>query len=164
MEDVYNEFEEPNFTEEVSITEVSTEDTLGEVAPQQSDSQQPSEQKAERKTPSIEISNEVVEIVAGIAASKTPGVAEMAGGGGAFAEILGRKNPGKGVRVEVKEGNADIDVFIIAKQGRKLGQIFLELQRNVKDAVENMTGLVVNSINVYTQGLADDEEGYAAEE
>lgn len=148
MEDVYNEFEEPILTKE------SSEEFASE----------PIEMKPERKARTIEISNEVLEIVAGIAASQTPGVAEMAGGGATFAEILSRKNMSKGTRVDIKEGNADIDVFIIANPGANLGKLFRELQKNVKDSVENMTGLVVNAVNVYTQGIAGDEEVLATEE
>ena len=148
MEEVYNEFEDPVFTEELSE----------ELAPESN------EVKPERKARTIEIGNDVVETVAGIAASQTPGVAKMAGGGATFAEILSRKNVSKGARVDIKEGNADIDVFIIASQGTNLGQLFRDLQKNVKGAVENMTGLVVNAVNVYTQGIAEDEEVFAAEE
>ena len=148
MEDVYNEFEEPILTEEFSEEFVS----------------EPIEVKPERKARTIEIGNDVLETVAGIAASQTPGVAEMAGGGATFAEILSRKNLSKGARVDIKDRNADIDVFIIANQGANLGKLFKDLQKNVKDAVENMTGLVVNAVNVYTQGIAGDEEIFAAEE
>jgi uncharacterized alkaline shock family protein YloU len=149
MDEVFNEFgevEQPDFLEEIS-RELT-----------------PAAQTEPRKTRSIEIGNDVVEIVAGIAASKTLGVAEMAGGGATFAEILGRKNLAKGVRVEVKDESAEIDIFIIASQGTNLGRLFREIQRNVKEAVENMTGLAVGAINVYTQGISGDDQISAAQE
>ena len=112
----------------------------------------------EKEAKTIEIGNDVVQIIAGIAASKTPGVAAMTGGGTGFAEILGRKNLAKGVRVEIEEEKADIDVYILAKHNANLGKLFLQLQQNVKEAVENMTGLTVNSVSVYTEGIAPEEE------
>lgn len=152
MGDVFNEFAEPGtvngeLSEEMEITDVS--EAYAEVAAE-------AEESKRRKKRTIEIGNDVIQIVAGIAASRTPGVAAMTGGAG-LIEILGRKNLAKGVRVEVNDGNADIDVHIIAAYGANLGQLFLELQRNVRDAVETMTGLAVNAVNVYTQGIAEEE-------
>lgn len=119
----------------------------------------------DRKRRTVEIGNDVVQIVAGIAASKTPGVAAMTGGTATgFAEILGRKNLSKGVRVDIKDGSAEIDVFIIAKQGVNMGTLFRQLQKNVKEAVENMTGLKVAAINVYTQGISGSDTEAAVRE
>lgn len=101
----------------------------------------------------IAIGNDVVQVIAGIAAGKVSGIAAMAGAGGGIVEILSRKNASRGIRVEVAEGAASIDVFIIARDGVNLHELFKEIQRNVKDAVENMTGLRVTAVNVFTQGL-----------
>lgn len=158
MGDVFSEFAElgtvqGDLSEEMVITDVS--EAYAEMAAETEDS------KGSKKR-TIEIGNDVIQIVAGIAASRTPGVAAMTGGSG-LIEILGRKNLAKGVRVEVNDGSADIDVHIIAAYGVNLGQLFLQLQRNVKEAVETMTGLAVNAVNVYTQGIAEEEPSAKAE-
>ncbi|NLO88854.1 MAG: Asp23/Gls24 family envelope stress response protein [Clostridia bacterium] len=104
---------------------------------------------------SIEIADEVIQVIAGIAASKTEGVAAMSGGiTDGIAKRLGRKNLSRGVKVTVNEKGANIDVYIIAKAGTVLTALFREVQKNVKNAVEGMTGITVEEVNVYTQGLS----------
>lgn len=156
-----DEFDAPDYFQEPEEAEGQdlsfSEDISGEMS-------KPDKEGAARKTRIVEISSDVVQIVAGIAASKTPGVAAMTGGGAGLAEILGRKNLAKGVRVDVKDGKAEVDVFIIAKQGTNLGSLFRELQKNVKEAVEHMTGLTVTAVNVYTQGISEEEVSAAAGE
>lgn len=155
MSDHYNEFAEPgvedNF-EKLTVFDVAK----GAVAAGFEEAAEAEEIKKDK--PTIEIGNDVIQIVAGIAASKTQGVAAMTGGGTGLIEILGRRNLGKGVSVDVNDGNADIDVHIFAGKGANLGLVFKELQRNVKDAVEAMTGLAVTSVNVYTHGISEEAE------
>ena len=81
----------------------------------------------------IKISDEVVAIIAGIAATDVPGVAGMSGGiAGGIAEMLGRKNLSKGVKVEVGEKEAAIDLFIIVEYGFRIPDISWEIQEKVK--------------------------------
>jgi uncharacterized alkaline shock family protein YloU len=71
---------------------------------------------------SIKITDEVVAIIAGIAATEVPGVFGMSGGiAGGIAEALGRKNLSKGVKVEVGEKEAAIDLYIIVEFRRSHG-------------------------------------------
>jgi len=117
------------------------------------------ERKEPRKNEVVEIVDEVVQIIAGLAASKTEGVAAMSGGAaGGIAERLGRKNLSKGVKVSIDEDSAQIDVYIIAHYGTPIHETFHKVQNNVKEAVEDMTGLTVQTVNVYTQGLANEHE------
>jgi len=103
----------------------------------------------------VEIADEVIQVIAGIAASRTEGVAAMSGGiTDGIAKRLGRKNLSRGVKVAVNEEGAKIDVYIIAKCGTVLTDLFREVQKNVKNAVEGMTGITVEEVNVYTQGLS----------
>jgi len=102
----------------------------------------------------VKISNEVVAIIAGLAATEVEGVASMSGGlTGDISEMLGMKNLSKGVKVEVGEKEAAIDLFIIVEYGYKITEVATNVQKNVKDKVETMTGLNVVEINVNVQGV-----------
>jgi uncharacterized alkaline shock family protein YloU len=107
----------------------------------------------------IKIADEVVGIIAGLAATEVPGVAGMSGGiAGGFAEMLGRKNLSKGVKVEVGEKEAAVDMFIIVEYGVKIPDVSWQIQESVKKAVETMTGLKVIEVNIHVQGVNIDKE------
>ena len=77
----------------------------------------------------------------------------MSGGvTGDITEMLGMKNLSKGVKVEVGEKEAAIDLFIIVDYGSKYQKLQL-MFKNVKDKVETMTGLKVVEVNVNVQGV-----------
>lgn len=102
----------------------------------------------------IRIANEVVGIIAGLAATEIKGVAGMSGGiAGGIAEMLGRKNLSKGVKVEVGQREAAVDLFIIVEYGYRIPEVAWEIQENVKKALEGMTGLQVVEVNVHIQGV-----------
>lgn len=102
----------------------------------------------------IRIADEVVAVIAGIAATEIEGVAGMSGGiAGGISEMLGRKNLSKGVKVEVGEKEAAIDLYIVVEYGAKIPEVALKIQENVKRAVESMTGLSVVETNVHVQGV-----------
>jgi len=104
---------------------------------------------------SIRIADEVVKVIAGLAAIDIKGVAGMSGGlAGGIAELLGRKNLAKGIKVEVGEKEAAIDIYVIMDYGVRIPDVAAEIQKSVKKAVENMTGLVVVEVNVNVQGVA----------
>ena len=103
----------------------------------------------------IRIADEVVSIIAGLAATEVEGIAGMSGGmAGGIAEMLGRKNFAKGVKVEVGEKEAAVDLYIIVKYGVRIPDIALAAQENVKQAIETMTGLTVVEVNVHVQGVS----------
>lgn len=111
----------------------------------------------------IEISNDVVAVIAGMAASEVSGVSEMAGGfAGGISEVLsGKKNLAKGIKVEILDNKeAKIDVNIIVEYGARIPDVAFEIQKRVKKSVENMTGLNVLEVNVHVQGVSTvhDEE------
>jgi uncharacterized alkaline shock family protein YloU len=98
----------------------------------------------------IEIAPEVIEVIAGLATVEVDGVAGMSGGiSSGIAELLGRKNLSKGVKVEVGQREAAVDVSIIVQYGRRIPEIASEIQRNVKRSIETMTGLNVVEVNVH---------------
>ena len=103
----------------------------------------------------IKISDDVVAVIAGVAVSEVPGVAGMAGGfAGGISEVFsGKKNLAKGIKVEIDEKNAKIDVNIIVEYGSRIPDVAFEIQNRVKTAVENMTGLKVEEVNVHVQGV-----------
>jgi uncharacterized alkaline shock family protein YloU len=103
---------------------------------------------------SYQIADAVIQNIAGIAATEVQGVAGMSGGiADGFAELLLRQNMTKGVKVEVGEKQAAIDLYIIIKYGAKLPEVGTEVQERVKQAVESMTGLQVVEVNVHIQGV-----------
>jgi uncharacterized alkaline shock family protein YloU len=107
----------------------------------------------------IKITDEVVAIIAGIAAMEVPGVTSMSGGiAGGIAEALGRKNLSKGVKVEVGEKEAAIDLFIIVEYGYRIPEVAWTIQERVKNAVEDMTGLNVVEVNIHIQGVNIEKE------
>jgi len=108
---------------------------------------------------SIRIADEVVSIITGLAATEIEGVAGMSGGlAGGIADILGRKNLGKGVKVEVDDETAVVDVYVIIDYGKTIPDVAWQIQDNVKQAIEGMTGLDVKAINVHVQGVNFPEE------
>ncbi len=114
---------------------------------------------------SIRIANEVVSIIAGLAATEVKGVAGMSGGVvDGFAELLKKKNLTKGVKVEVGEKQAAIDLFMIIDYGAKIPETAYKIQENVKRTVESMTGLEVVEVNVNIQGVEFKQEEVVPEE
>lgn len=108
---------------------------------------------------SIKITDEVIAIIAGIAATEIPGVSGMSGGiAGGIAEALGRKNLSKGVKVEAGEKQAAIDLYIIVEYGFRIPEVAWSIQEKVKKAVEEMTGLNVVEVNIHIQGVNIERE------
>lgn len=102
----------------------------------------------------ITFADEVVAIIAGLAASEIEGVAAMSGGiAGGIVEKLGKKNLSKGVKVQIGEKEAAIDLYIIVEYGARIPEIAWNIQENTKKAVETMTGLNVVEVNIHVQGV-----------
>ncbi len=114
----------------------------------------------------IRIADDVVAVIAGVAVSEVPGVAGMSGGfAGGISEVLsGKKNMAKGIKVEVGEKEAKIDVNIIVEYGTRIPDVAFEIQNRVKKAVETMTGLKVLEVNVHVQGVSTVPDGTVVEE
>ena len=114
----------------------------------------------------IQISNDVVAVIAGVAVSEVQGVAGMAGGfaGGITEVFSGKKNLAKGIKVDKEDEKVKIDVNIIVEYGSRIPDVAFEIQNRVKKAVENMTGLVVEEVNVHVQGVNTDTAKNSEEE
>jgi uncharacterized alkaline shock family protein YloU len=103
----------------------------------------------------VKISEDVVSVIAGIAAGEVTGVTGMSGGlVGDMAEILGKKSLSKGVKVEVGEKEAAIDLFVVLDYGVRIPDVAQKIQENVKRSVEIMTGLDVVEVNIHVQGVS----------
>jgi len=107
----------------------------------------------------IRISDEVIATIAGIAASEVKGVASLSGGiADGIASMLGRKNLGKGVKVEMGEKEVVIDLSIIVEYGSRIHIVAKDIQNKVREVVEDMTGLTVVEVNVSVLGVNIDKE------
>jgi len=121
--------------------------------------------KKEGSLGAIRIADEVVSIIAGLAATEIEGIAGMSGGlVGGIAEMLGKKNFAKGVKVEVGEKEAAVDLYIIVKYGVRIPDVAISVQENVKKAIETMTGLSVVEVNIHVQGVGFPEAEKKEEE
>ncbi|HOA90804.1 MAG: Asp23/Gls24 family envelope stress response protein [Bacillota bacterium] len=102
----------------------------------------------------VRIADEVVGIIAGLAASEVEGVHSMSGGiTGGIYDMFGRKNFSKGVKVEVGQVEVAVDIAIFLEYGYRVPDVATRVQENVKKAIESMTGLTVVEINVHVQGI-----------
>ncbi|WP_059103304.1 Asp23/Gls24 family envelope stress response protein [Shouchella shacheensis] len=102
----------------------------------------------------VEISPEVIEVIAGIAAQEVEGVASLRGNFAAdVAERLGKKNHGKGVKVELREDGIVVDVSISILYGAAVPEVANLIQHNIQQALETMTAIELKAINVHVVGV-----------
>ncbi|MGM0921230.1 MAG: Asp23/Gls24 family envelope stress response protein [Bacillota bacterium] len=102
----------------------------------------------------VEIAPEVIEVIAGIAASEVEGVAQMRGNfASGVVERLGKKNHGKGVKVDLSEEGITIDVYCVMMFGVSIPTVAQRIQDNTRQALYNMTALEVNEINIHVVGI-----------
>lgn len=102
----------------------------------------------------VQIADEVVAIIAGLAATEVEGVDSMAGNiTNELIGKLGMKNLSKGVKVDVTEEHVSVDISLNVKYGYKIPDVCEKVQERVKTAIENMTGLMVLDVNVKIAGV-----------
>ena len=97
----------------------------------------------------VKIADEVIAIIAGLAATEVEGVASMAGN--ITNELIGKlgvKNQSKAVKVLVTEENVDVDLALNIDYGYSIMKVSEKVQDRVKSAIENMTGLEVSMVNI----------------
>lgn len=110
------------------------------------------------ETGEVNVSEEVVAIIAGLAATEVEGVSSMAGNiTNEIVSRLGMKNLSKGIMVEVMDNEIKVDVAINIDYGYTIPDISTKVQDRVKSAVENMTGLTVAVVNVRIASVDMDE-------
>ena len=102
----------------------------------------------------VKIADEVVGIIAALAATEVEGVASMAGNiTNELISRLGMKNLSKGVKVDVLEGVVTVSLALNMKYNYSIMDVSAKVQEKVKSAVENMTGLEVADVNVEVAGV-----------
>lgn len=107
----------------------------------------------------IKIVDEVIETIAGVEAAKVECVTSMSGGfTDGLAGILGKKNLGKGVRVETIEDEVKIFLSIVVEYGCRIHMVAKEVQNAVRKAIQDMAGLGVLEVNVNVVGVSIPKE------
>ncbi|UOE95925.1 Asp23/Gls24 family envelope stress response protein [Alkalihalobacillus sp. LMS39] len=102
----------------------------------------------------VEISPEVIEVISGIATSEVEGVATMRGNfATGVAERLGRKNHGKGVKVDLGENGITVDVTVTITYGVSIPDVAKKIQSNIKQALITMTAIDLEAVNVHVVGI-----------
>ena len=110
------------------------------------------ESSSETSIGTVKIASDVVATIAGLATAEVAGVAGLNGGvAGGLSQMLGRKNMTKGVKVDIEESNATLDIFIMVDYGAMIADVAKEVQLKVKAAVETMTGLTCAAVNIHVQ-------------
>ena len=107
----------------------------------------------------VGIADEVVTIIAGLAATEVDGVDSMAGNiTNELVGKLGMKNLSKGVKVEVTEEHVSVNMALNLKYGYSIPDVCEKVQEKVKNAIENMTGLTVLDVNIKIAGVSLEEK------
>ena len=107
----------------------------------------------------VQIADEVVAIIAGLAATEVEGVGSMAGNiTNELVGKLGMKNLSKGVKVDILENIVCVDLALNIEYGYNILETSKTVQEKVKAAIENMTGLVVSDVNVRIASVEIEKE------
>ncbi|MBS4199626.1 Asp23/Gls24 family envelope stress response protein [Bacillus sp. FJAT-49732] len=113
----------------------------------------------------IEIAPEVIEVIAGIAASEVEGVAQMRGNfATGVVERLGKKNHGKGIRVELSDEGIKVDVYCLMNFGVSIPTVAQKVQDNIRQTLYNMTALEAEEVNVHIVGVAFETQKQESQE
>ena len=107
----------------------------------------------------VQIADEVVAIIAGLAATEVDGVDSMAGNiTNELVGKLGMTNLSKGVKVVVTEEHVSVNMALNLKYGYSIPDVCEKVQEKVKNAIENMTGLTVLDVNIKIAGVSLEEK------
>ena len=112
----------------------------------------------------IKVADEVLSIVAGLAASEVNGVYGMSGGiREGLTDMLGKQNFSKGIKVYTEGHTVRVEVHVIITYGFNIPDVAIKLQEKVKEAVENMTGYEVTGVDIHVEGVKKKKEKAFAE-
>lgn len=109
---------------------------------------------------SINISEEVIAVIAGVAAVESYGIVGMTRRKltDGVAELLGRENLTKGIDVKLEDGKVIIDLYVVVKYGTKINEVAQNVINKVQYNVEKLTGLSVRAVNINIQGVRVDSK------
>lgn len=102
----------------------------------------------------VNIADDVLGVIASIAAAEIEGIKDLSGTlSEEVMSKIGKKTLHKGVQVEIIEGKVHVQLNIIVDYGTKIHEVSAQVQENVKIAIESMTGLEVEMVNVSVEGI-----------
>ena len=102
----------------------------------------------------IHISEDVLAVIAAAAALEVEGVGTLAANLGTdIAELLGKKNLAKGVRIQMEDDAVTVDISVMVKYGYTIPDVAKAVQEAVRNSVEAMSSLAVASVNVNVGGI-----------
>ena len=107
----------------------------------------------------VQIADEVVAIIAGLAATEVEGVSSMAGNiTNELVSKLGMRSLSRGIKINVEDGEVTVDVALNIDYGYSVPKTSRLVQEKVKASIENMTGLTVLDVNIKIAGVALEEK------
>ena len=102
----------------------------------------------------VQIADEVIAVIAGLAATEVDGVAKMSGNiTNEIVSKLGMKKLSKGVKVDIEDQEVEVTLNLVLAYGVSIPRASKEVQEKVKNAIENMTGMNVKEVNVRIAGI-----------
>jgi len=116
------------------------------------------EENVMNNTGKINISEEVIAVVAGVATSEVKGIVGLCNPIGGISEFFGKKNYSKGVKVVLEENDVKISLSVTVEFGCNIPNVASEVQEKVKREVETMTSLNVTAVDVYINAIAMNKE------
>ena len=107
----------------------------------------------------VQIADEVIAVIAGLAATKVEGVIKMSGNiTNEIVSKLGMKNLSRGVKVEIIDNLVDVSLSLILRYGVSIPKTSKEVQEKVKSAIETMTGMTVSEVDIRIAGILMEDE------
>lgn len=106
----------------------------------------------------IHISEEVLAVIAAAATLEVEGVSSLASGGKDIGDLLGKKNPARGIRVQVEEERVQVELTILVKYGYTIMDVAKAVQDAVATNIESMSGLSVQAVDINVGGVSFDKE------
>lgn len=102
----------------------------------------------------ISLHNSVIAVIAKAAASRVPGVHDLAGSlVDDLAGMVGKRSAERGVHVRVEDNRVSVDVHLIVEYGAYIPTVALQVQKEVREAIERMTGKAIRAVNILVQGV-----------
>ena len=104
---------------------------------------------------SINISEEVISVIAGAAATEIEGVFGLyASSGRDFSEIVGKKQMSKGIKISAEDGRVTVELMLLVRMGYSVSEIGKAVQKAVAEAIEAAAGVTVEAVNVHICGIS----------
>jgi len=115
-------------------------------------------ENGEKNIGTVRIDSEVLGSIAAIAAKQVSGVHKIATGFVDGLAHLFRKNPDAGVKIVLNEGEVSVELGIVVEYGSNIPEVTWHVQKSIKDALEDQSGLRVVQVNVVVAGVHYPEE------